>query len=800
MEIAAEDFYSHSKQSLTLHIHDSQGDPIRAALAAKELIDTQEVEAILGLQTWEEVSVIADTSNQSQVPILSFADTIPKWAAKKWPFLLQASPNKYDQMKAVAAIVQSWNWHQVTVLYEDSMAGGVIPYLYDALREVGADIRQIISLSPFAAASSLSEDLEALQREQFRVFIVHASLSLAARLFEIANKLKMMEQDYVWITTDPITSLVHSINASIINSMQGIVGVKSYFPETGQCFKDFYKRFRRRFSTQHPEEDNNEPGIFAVQAYDALRTMALAINETNFGGQELLTKYHDLSGKIQFINQEVAPKYTFEIINIMGKSYRELGFWSNGFGFSKTIGKGANYTSSMNDYHVLWPGGPRDTPRGWTIRTSDNPLRIGVPTMSGYTEYVNVQQDRLGNNLSFTGFAIDVFHATLERLPFCLPYKFVPFNGNSYNELVKQIHLKNFDAVVGDVSIFSNRYKHAEFTHPYTETGLMLIVPTRSTSCSAWLFMKPFTKSMWVLIAAINIYNGFVVWLIERNHCNDLRGSLLNQIGVLLWLSFTTLFSLTGEKLHSNLSRMSMVVWLFVALVITQTYTANLASVLTVQRLEPIELNNSAKVGYCTGSYIKDYLVDVLGYDQNRLRTYSSIDAYAQALKNKEIAAAFLEAPLAKVFLAKYCKGFVKVGPTYKVGGFGFAFPRGSPLLASMNEALLKVSESGKLLELENSMVPSNQCRDRDIDLDDENPSLGPSCFRILFILTGATSTLALVSYVLLKANSMLKHKSIWRLMLAVMKHWRFQKKHFTRRVSNAEIHGNSPPDALHPV
>ncbi|KAF2286078.1 hypothetical protein GH714_010200 [Hevea brasiliensis] len=150
MEIAAEDFYSHSKQSLTLHIHDSQGDPIRAALAAKELIDTQEVEAILGLQTWEEV--------------------------KEMAFPTQASPNKYDQMKAVAAIVQSWNWHQVTVLYEDSMAGGVIPYLYDALREVGADIRQIISLSPFAAASSLSEDLEALQREQCRVFIVHASL------------------------------------------------------------------------------------------------------------------------------------------------------------------------------------------------------------------------------------------------------------------------------------------------------------------------------------------------------------------------------------------------------------------------------------------------------------------------------------------------------------------------------------------------------------------------------------------------------------------------------------------------
>lgn len=117
---------------------------------------------------------------------------------------------------------------------------------------------------------------------------------------------------------------------------------------------------------------------------------------------------------------------------------------------------------------------------------------------------------------------------------------------------------------------------------------------------------------------------------------------------------------------------MSMVVWLFVALVITQTYTANLASVLTVQRLEPTEVDNNSMVGYCRGSFNLKYLVEVLRYDEKRLRDYSTIDEYAQALKNKEIAAAFLEAPLAKVFFGRYCKGFMQVGPTYKVGGFGF--------------------------------------------------------------------------------------------------------------------------------
>ena len=107
-----------------------------------------------------------------------------------------------------------------------------------------------------------------------------------------------------------------------------------------------------------------------------------------------------------------------------------------------------------------------------------------------------------------------------------------------------------FDAVVGDVTIVARRYQHAEFTHPYTESGLVMIVPVISkTSNRAWLFMKPFTMAMWILTAVINLYNGFVIWLLERNNCPELKGSVLNQMGTLIWLAFNTLFSINGNKI-----------------------------------------------------------------------------------------------------------------------------------------------------------------------------------------------------------------------------------------------------------
>lgn len=111
------------------------------------------------------------------------------------------------------------------------------------------------------------------------------------------------------------------------------------------------------------------------------------------------------------------------------------------------------------------------------------------------------------------------------------------------------LSMKNFDAAVGDIAILSRRYKHAEFTHPYSEAGLVMVVPTtKDTSNRALMFTKPFTATMWFAIAVINVYNGFVVWFIERNRYPGHEGSMFNQAGTMLCSSFTTLFSLHGNQ------------------------------------------------------------------------------------------------------------------------------------------------------------------------------------------------------------------------------------------------------------
>ncbi|GJS65882.1 glutamate receptor 2.8-like protein [Tanacetum coccineum] len=112
IEIAIQDFNDKSNQPSVLYIHNSRNKPVRAAISAKELIEEQNVKAIVGGHTWEEASAIAegiieaDPDHDHDNPVfLSLASTTPLKPTEQWPFFVQFAPTQSTQMKAVAAIL-----------------------------------------------------------------------------------------------------------------------------------------------------------------------------------------------------------------------------------------------------------------------------------------------------------------------------------------------------------------------------------------------------------------------------------------------------------------------------------------------------------------------------------------------------------------------------------------------------------------------------------------------------------------------------------------------------------------------
>lgn len=83
--------------------------------------------------------------------------------------------------------------------------------------------------------------------------------------------------------------------------------------------------------------------------------------------------------------------------------------------------------------------------------------------------------------------------------------------------------------------------------------GVRMVVREEPEAGKAWIFVKPFTKSMWAVTGGVFLYNGLIVWLMEKAAGNEeLKGSssFWSQLGSLVWLSFTTLFPIHGKKHH----------------------------------------------------------------------------------------------------------------------------------------------------------------------------------------------------------------------------------------------------------
>ncbi|KAK0578169.1 hypothetical protein LWI29_006222 [Acer saccharum] len=311
--------------------------------------------------------------------------------------------------------------------------------------------------------------------------------------------------------------------------------------------------------------------------------------------------------------------------------------------------------------------------------------------------------------------------------------------------------LQTYDAVVGDVTILASRSKLVEFTQPYADSGLSMIVPAKSEE-SAWMFMRPFTWKMWVVTGAILIYTMLIVWLLEHKQNPDFNGPWQNQISTALWFTFSSLFFAHRERIYSNLTRVVVAVWLFVVLILNSSYTASLSSMLTVQRLKPTVTDiewlrrNNLKVGCDGDSFVRKYLEDVIEFRSENILNVDSEYKYQGEFKNNGIAAAFLELPYEKVFITRYCKGYTATTPTHRFGGLGFVFQKGSPIAADFSEAILKLSENGVLRSLEERwFAPSAECS---VNItNNETESLTLSSFWGLYLISGGTSTICFIIF-----------------------------------------------------
>ena len=75
----------------------------------------------------------------------------------------------------------------------------------------------------------------------------------------------------------------------------------------------------------------------------------------------------------------------------------------------------------------------------------------------------------------------------------------------------------------------------ADFTQPYIESGLVVVVPVKKLNSNAMSFLRPFSRNMWLVTGAFFLIVGVVVWILEHRMNDEFRGPPRRQIVTILW-------------------------------------------------------------------------------------------------------------------------------------------------------------------------------------------------------------------------------------------------------------------------
>ncbi|XP_047167594.1 glutamate receptor 3.3-like [Vigna umbellata] len=750
--------------------------------------------AIIGPQFSVMAHVISHIANEMQVPLLSFAATDPTLTSLQFPYFVRTTQSDLYQMTAVAEIVDHFQWRDVIAIYIDDDHGrNGVSALGDKLAEKRGKISHKAPLKPGnITREDINSALVKIALMESRVIVLHIYPSFGLDVLNVARSLGMMGSGYVWIASDWLSTLLDS-NPSLfttqsINDIQGLITLRMYTPES-EIKRKFSSSWNKVSKEKDPAGGPFALNTFGFYAYDTVWVLASALdaffrsggtlsfsNDSSLNmlrggsfeldsmgvfldGEKLLKRILEvnrsgLTGQMMFGQDGNLVHSSYEVINVIGSGIRRIGYWSETSGLH--TGESPNHSISGDGlYGVIWPGQTTQTPRGWVFSSNGKPLRIGVPLRISYREFVS----RTEGTEMFGGYCIDVFTAALSLLPYPVPYKYFSFGDGKTNppnaKLLNKITIGEFDAVVGDITITTNRTKIVDFTQPYIESGLVVVAPIRKMKSSAWAFLRPFTPMMWFVTGMFFLVVGAVVWILERRLNDDFRGPARRQFVTIIWFSFSTLFFSHREKTVSTLGRLVLIIWLFVVLILNSSYIASLTSILTVEQLSSsvkgIEslATSDERIGFLSGSFAENYLTEELNIHRSRLVPLNSPSEYEKALKdgpaNGGVTAIIDERAYMELFLATRCEYGI-VGQEFTKMGWGFAFPRDSPLAIDMSTAILKLSENGDLQRIHDKWLTRSACSSEGAKQGIDRLEL--TSFWGLFLLSGIACFVALLCYV----------------------------------------------------
>lgn len=274
------------------------------------------------------------------------------------------------------------------------------------------------------------------------------------------------------------------------------------------------------------------------------------------------------------------------------------------------------------------------------------------------------------------------------------------FQESALDSLIGDLESGKLDASVAAITVNAQREGRIDFSHPFYTTGLAIAVPSRQDRLTAaisgffsWEFFAALSGLCLLLFAV-----GALLWLFERKRNADMFGGKPSQgLGSSFWWAAVTMTTVGyGDKAPVTLGgRIVGFIWMFAAIIIISSFTAAIATSLTVSQLET-EVQGLDDLPDVRVATLPDSATALFLEKQDiDFDNVASVNEALSLLKKGKLDAFVYDKPIMQYYIKRDFDGDIEVLPDIiERQDYAIALPENSPLRERINTSLLRVIES----------------------------------------------------------------------------------------------------------
>jgi ABC-type amino acid transport substrate-binding protein len=383
-----------------------------------------------------------------------------------------------------------------------------------------------------------------------------------------------------------------------------------------------------------------------------------------------------------------------------------------------------------------------------------------------------------------SGYIHDLVKLLQSRMGFNYNYIVAPLDA-SYDQLVDCVENGTYEVVMADLSITSSRTDKIDFSYPFYDNTLRLVVlKSKTTTISPFAFLKPFTRDLWLLIIFVIYFcSALLIGLYEfygqnERQIAELSGNIHHGNGIITIMR--SMYQAIGALLQrgSELQPRTFfgrfqtaVIWMM-SIILVALLTSNLTTYLNAQRAKPwlqsiedlrmcrkVDCN---RIGIVEGSQHEEYFrKEVMnGYQMNYYYLKHPDECYTKLLDH-HIDVAVADSSSADYFTQTpaYCQleiADISFSKTY----FGIALPKDWRYKQDLDNHIIDLKINGEIDRLVAKWFKQNTC---DHENGNENNGLGDGLTMLeasgLFYIFGVLTIVNVFAFILKKLYSLYKKR-----------------------------------------